>query len=261
VERAKRLRELDLEDQERKLEEAADKSRQARDEETRKQIEALQERERKREEDYQRQQAALQQALQDQLALRVKALEKEEADREQSYSDERDAQRVALADELQAQIDNLSAGSETWAQFVEWLQGKGASGMFGAGMPDPVAAMKEAGGAQGSSFADAFIEELKRAWWAYLGLQEAITGKSPLIEWGRAQKFFSKTTVPASTTATPGTATSTMAGGRGGTATSAGTTIVINNPTFLGTSQREVFRSLGAKTSVEQKRNIAMSRM
>lgn len=152
VERARRLRELDLADQEAALQKAADLSRVARDKDTADEIAKLQKVE-----------AAREQALQDQEAAQEQALQDAAAAREQDYQDQRDAQRQLLQDEFDAQVQALIDGTETWDDFIAWLQGKGASGVFGSGLPDPVAAMARAGQTQGSAFADAYIAELQRA--------------------------------------------------------------------------------------------------
>lgn len=160
VERAKRLHELELQAQEEALQKAADLSRQARDKEIAAQVEALQE-----------QEAALEQSLRDQLALQIQALQDAQTAREQDYQDQRDAQRQLLTDQLDAWQRNILAGSASFQDFVAWLKGEGASGLLaGAGIPDPVQAMAEAGSAQGSAFAQAYIAELQAAYQAYLQL-------------------------------------------------------------------------------------------
>ncbi len=136
--------------------------RTARDAETAAQLKALQTREKAQEDSLTRIETAREKALQAEEVANEKALQAEEAQREQDYQDQRDAQRTQLQVELAAQEAALLAGTETWAQFLDWLKGKNASGIFG-NLLNPVLAMAAAGKAQGSAFADNFISELQRA--------------------------------------------------------------------------------------------------
>lgn len=157
------------------LQREADAERKALDESVQKHEDQLSAKEQADEQAVQTHLAAQQQALQDELAAREKELQAEETARENEYQDERDALRLNLEDDLTQHQIALENGSETYADFVKWLQGKNASGIFGKNLPDPVAAMASAGHLQGGAFADAFIAELQRA----ANAQAELAGTTP----------------------------------------------------------------------------------
>lgn len=107
------------------------------------------------------------------LQAQITALQAAEAVREQDYQDQRDAQQTALDDQLADWQKHLEDGSAKWSDFTAWLQGLGASGNFG---PNPVVAMTDAGQAQGSAFATAYIAELAAA---YAAQQALLNGQDP----------------------------------------------------------------------------------
>lgn len=106
-------------------------------------------------------------------AARIKKLQDDEKAREQDYQDQRDALRQSLQDQLDDWEKHLLDKSKSWSDFTAWLAGEGASGDFG---PNPIVAMTDAGQAQGSAFADAYIAELKRA---YDAQQALVSGADP----------------------------------------------------------------------------------
>lgn len=146
------------------LQKLADEERKIRDAETQKQIEKLQEAEQARE-----------QALRDELAATIQAMQDAETAREQDYQDQRDAQRQALDDQLAAWQQHLLDGSASMEDFISWLNGEGADGLLaGADIPNPIKAMFNAGQAQGSAFAKAFIAELQAVYGAYVDLLNGV---------------------------------------------------------------------------------------
>lgn len=121
-------------------------------------------------------------AIQRDEAIQEDAVQREEAKREQDYQDQRDAQQQALDDQLADWKKHLEDGSAKWSDFVSWLKGEGATGDFG---PDPVVGMTDAGQAQGSAFAEAYIAELERA---YKAQQALLNGDDPAAAAGPAPK-------------------------------------------------------------------------
>jgi cell wall-associated NlpC family hydrolase len=151
------------------LQKQAEAERAARDKQTQDQIQALED-----------QEAAQEQALRDQTAQVIQALEDQEAAREQDYQDQRDAQREWLQQQLDDWNKHLLDGSASWQDFMNWLAGQGASGVLaGVDIPDPIQAMADAGSAQGSAFAQAYIAELHAAWQAY---QDFLAGQEPVYQ-------------------------------------------------------------------------------
>lgn len=116
-------------------------------------------------------------------AAKIKKLQDGEKAREQDYQDQRDAQRSALQDQLADWEAHLLDKSKSWSDFTAWLAGEGASGDFG---PNPIVAMTDAGQAQGSAFAEAYIAELSAA---YAAQQALANGQDPAAAAAAARKI------------------------------------------------------------------------
>lgn len=109
--------------------------------------------------------AAKQQALQEDLANKQTALQRELVAQQQNYQDQREAQKRQLQVQLESWKLAVETGQATYADFVKWMQGEQRPGglLEGVDIPDPVAAMGDAGDSQGTAFATEFIRALNEA--------------------------------------------------------------------------------------------------
>lgn len=147
------------------LQKTAEAERKARDESANAQIAALEKAEAAQEQSLQNQEAALEKSLNEQLAAQ-----------QQEYQDARDAQREQLDLALNDWLQKIESGQASYADFVAWLQGQQAPGglLAGVNLPDPVSGMAAAGQKQGSAFANAFLDEMKKLMEAIAKLQVTI---------------------------------------------------------------------------------------
>lgn len=146
--------------------EALDKSTQAKEDALTKQEQAQEASLTKQEQD---EEAQIQKSLQARIdainaatEAQVEALNAQEAAAETEYQDERAIQRQALEDELAAHLAHLLDQTESIDQFLAWLQGKNASGVFGKFL-SPVVGMALAGDSQGKAFYNGFMTYLRAA--------------------------------------------------------------------------------------------------
>jgi tape measure domain-containing protein len=111
-----------------------------------------------------------------QLDEQIRALEDAEAAREQDYEDQRAALRQALEDQLAMWEQNLADREASWDEFQAWLLDQNqALGL------DPN--WFAAGAAAGGAWAEAFVDELHKAWEAW---QDFLRGEEPIYEEGLA---------------------------------------------------------------------------
>lgn len=122
--------------------------------------------------------AAKEAAIQAEADAQVAAIQATEAAQEQEYQDERAAAKEQLDIDLANHIAHLMDKTETWEQFLDWLKGKNASGLFGKFL-NPVIAMAQGGDAQGKAFYDRFARWLAQAAADYNAFLAAVAAGTP----------------------------------------------------------------------------------
>jgi hypothetical protein len=122
--------------------------------------------------------AAKEAAIQAAADAEIASIQATEAAQEAEYQDERAAQREQLDIDLANHLQHLMDKTETWEQFLDWLKGKNASGLFGKFL-NPVIAMAQGGDAQGKAFYDRFSKWLAQAAADYNAFLAAIAAGTP----------------------------------------------------------------------------------